>query len=58
MEELIDATRAHGDHPGSLQLMLDRQMHLLAAELEWLDHVIAQLQTGRDKTTVQGGHGS
>lgn len=44
MDELLESTRAHGEHPGSLQLMLERQLHLLAAELEWLESVIVRLQ--------------
>ena len=55
MEELLESTRVYGEHPGSLQLMLERQVHLLAAELEWLDTVIAQLQNAQDETDVQGG---
>ncbi|MFN2244075.1 MAG: PadR family transcriptional regulator [Anaerolineae bacterium] len=55
MEELLESTQTHGEHPGSLQLMLERQVHLLAAELEWLDTVIAQLQNAQDETGVQGG---
>ncbi|MFC2029679.1 PadR family transcriptional regulator [Chloroflexota bacterium] len=58
MEELLESTRAHGEHPGSLQLMLERQVHLLAAELEWLESVIARLQKAGDETGVQGGNGS
>jgi DNA-binding PadR family transcriptional regulator len=56
MEELLKSTRAHGEHPGSLQLMLEHQMHLLAAELEWLGSVIARLQKAEDKTSVKGGN--
>ena len=56
MEELLESTNAHGEHPGSLQLMLERQVHLLAAELEWLDTVIAQLRKARDEAGVQGGN--
>jgi len=55
MEELSDSTGAHGEHPGSLQLILERQMHLLAAELEWLDTVIAQLESIQDETSALGG---
>ena len=55
MEKLLESTQTHGEHPGSLQLMLERQVHLLAAELEWLDTVIAQLQNAQDETGVQGG---
>jgi DNA-binding PadR family transcriptional regulator len=55
MEELLESTRAYGEHPGSLQLMLERQVHLLAAELEWLDTVIARLRGVQDETAVQGG---
>jgi DNA-binding PadR family transcriptional regulator len=56
MEELIESTRAHVEHPGSLQLMMEHQMHLLAAELEWLGSVIARLQKAEDKTSVKGGN--
>jgi hypothetical protein len=52
MEELLESTRAHGEHPGSLQLMLNRQVHLLAAELEWLESIIARLQEAEDETGV------
>jgi hypothetical protein len=52
MEELLESTRAHGEHPGSLQLMLEHQVHLLAAELEWLDTVIARLRNVQDGTGV------
>ena len=52
MEELLESTRAHCEHPGSLQLMLERQVHLLAAELEWLDTVIARLRNAQDETSV------
>jgi len=52
MEELLESTRAHGEHPGSLQLMLERQVYLLAAELEWLGTVIARLQNAHDATSV------
>jgi DNA-binding PadR family transcriptional regulator len=57
MEELLESTRAHGKHPGSLQLMLDRQVHLLAAELEWLDSVITELREAQDETSLQRGDG-
>jgi len=56
MEALLESTRAHGEHPGSLQLMLERQVHLLIAELEWLDTVIARLRNAQDETGVQGGN--
>jgi hypothetical protein len=52
MEKLLESTRAHGEHPGSLQLMLERQVYLLAAELEWLGTVIARLQDAHDATSV------
>jgi DNA-binding PadR family transcriptional regulator len=58
MEELLESTRAHDQHPGSLQLMLERQVHLLAAELEWLDTVVARLQNAKNETGVQGGNGA
>jgi DNA-binding PadR family transcriptional regulator len=53
MEEFAESTRAHGEHPGSLQLMLERQVHLLAAEMEWLDGVIARLHRAQEETTMQ-----
>jgi len=52
MEEFLESTRAHGEHPGSLQLMLEHQVHLLSAELEWVDTVIARLQDAQDETSV------
>mgnify|MGYP001097682235 CR=1 FL=1 len=55
MEELFDSTRAHGEHPGSLQLVLERQVQLLAAELEWLDTVIARLKSIQDETSPPRG---
>jgi len=55
MEELSDATRAHGEHPGSLQLILERQVHLLAAELDWLDTVIARLEGIQDEASAPAG---
>jgi DNA-binding PadR family transcriptional regulator len=58
MEELLESTRAHGEHPGSLQLMLERQVHLLAAELDWLDTVIARQHDAQDQTNMQGGNGA
>jgi DNA-binding PadR family transcriptional regulator len=56
MEELLESTRAHGEHPGSLRLMLEHQVHLLAAELEWLDTVMARLRKAQGGTCVQGGN--
>ena len=56
MEGLLESPRAHREHPGSLQLMLEHQLHQLAAELEWLDTVIARLQSTEDGTVVQGGN--
>ena len=58
MDELLESTRAHGEHPGSLQLMLERQVHLLAAELDWLDTVIARQHDAQDQTNMQGGTGA
>ena len=55
MEALLDSTRAHGEHPGSLQLVLERQVHLLAAELAWLDMVIARLKSIQDETSPPMG---
>lgn len=52
MEELLESTGAHGEHPGSLQLVLERQIHLLVAEIEWLNTVIARLQRTQDETSV------
>ena len=57
MEELLEATRARGEHPGSLQLMLEHQAHLLAAELDWLDTVIARIRKTADEAIEEGGSG-
>lgn len=53
MAARLAAARAQCQHPGSLQLMLEHQLHLLAAELDWLDGVIARLRTTRDQTGAQ-----
>jgi hypothetical protein len=57
-EAVLGSTRAQCEHPGSLQLMLEYQRHLLAAELEWLDGVISRLQEAEYVTGRQGGRGS
>jgi hypothetical protein len=38
--------------------MLERQVHLLAAELDWLDTVIARQHDAQDQTNMQGGTGA
>jgi DNA-binding PadR family transcriptional regulator len=58
MEGLLESTRAHGEHPGGLQLILEHQAHLLTAELEWLDSVITDLRSARDEPQVGGGDGT
>jgi DNA-binding PadR family transcriptional regulator len=58
MEELLSSTRGHCQHPGGLQLMLEHRVHLLAAELGWLEHVIARLQKAQDETCVLRGDGT
>ena len=57
MEELLESAQAHGEHPGSLQLMLEHQVHQLAAELDWLDTVIARIRKTLDEGDVEGGNG-
>lgn len=57
IEELLESARAYCEHPGSLQLMLEHQVHQLAAELDWLDTVIARIQITQDETSVEGGNG-
>ncbi len=57
MEGFLESMHARGEHPGSLQLMLEHQVHLLAAELEWLDTVIARIQTAQDEQKTEGGNG-
>jgi DNA-binding PadR family transcriptional regulator len=51
--DLIKSLRGHGEHPGSLQLMIDLQVHLLSAELDWLDSVIADLKKTEDREQVE-----
>lgn len=57
IDELLKSTRAHCEHPGSLQLILEHQAHLLAAELDWLNTVIARIRVTLDKARVEGGNG-
>ena len=56
IEELLQSTRAHCEHPGSMQLMLEHQVHQLAAELDWLNTVIARIQIALDEANVEGGN--
>ena len=51
IEGLLRSTRAHCEHPGSLQLMLEHQAYLLAAELEWLDTVMARIRSTLDEAS-------
>jgi DNA-binding PadR family transcriptional regulator len=46
IEGRLQAIRASDRHHGSFQLVLDHQAHHLAAELAWLEQVIAQLESG------------
>jgi len=45
VEELLDEAGQQVEHPGSMQLVLEHQRRYLAAESEWLDHVIAWVST-------------
>lgn len=58
MEHNLESMRAYGSHHGSLQLMLEHQAHLLAAELGWLDTVITRIQMTLDEGNAEGGNGS
>lgn len=42
----LEQTLAIPLHPGSLQLTIEHQVHHLQSELDWLDVVMARLQTG------------
>lgn len=44
VENLLQAAQALETHPGSTQLIILHQIHHLKSELEWLDHVIAQIE--------------
>jgi len=57
LEELLESARTHCEHPGSMQLMLEHQVHQRAAELDWLNTVIARIQITQDETRVEGGNG-
>lgn len=52
MEETLEVLRAHCRHPGSMQLMMEHQAHQLAAELDWLNTVIARIQENQDDKSV------
>jgi DNA-binding PadR family transcriptional regulator len=39
----LDEARAVPEHPGSIGWMVERQVHLLQADLEWLDALIVRL---------------
>lgn len=42
VKDLLESLRQYERHPGSLQLIIDHQACLLAAEQDWLDGLIAQ----------------
>ena len=44
IESLAQGIQADEEHQGGFQLMISYHLHLLNAELEWLDEVIGQLQ--------------
>ena len=44
IESLAQGIQADEEHQGGFQLMISYHLHLLTAELEWLDEVIGQLQ--------------
>ena len=48
IEDRLQAVRASDRHHGSFQLVIDHQAHHLAAELAWLEQVIARLESGRE----------
>jgi hypothetical protein len=41
----LTQTQAIPLHPGSLQLTIEHQLRHLTADLDWLDEVIARLET-------------
>ncbi len=43
IESLLQMVSVHNEHPGSFQLMIEHQRRHLAAELEWLDEIIARI---------------
>jgi DNA-binding PadR family transcriptional regulator len=45
IESLLAETATIPQHPGSLQLTIEHQIQHLTAELNWLDEVMARLQT-------------
>ena len=45
VENLLQSAHAHGEHQGSSQLILSRQIRHLSTELEWLDKVMTQVET-------------
>jgi DNA-binding PadR family transcriptional regulator len=49
IESLLQAVQATDQHHGSFQLLIDHQVHHLVAELAWLDHVIAHLESGHGR---------
>ena len=53
IEDRLHTVQTSGRHHGSFQLLLDHQAHHLAAELAWLDQVMAHLELGHKRH----GHG-
>jgi len=62
VESMLRTLHSHGEHPEGFQLMLLYQTRHLSAELEWLDEVIALLESrSQDHSPGEGrtdqGHG-
>lgn len=50
MAEVLSALQSTPDHAGGAQLIIDHQRRHLAAELEWLDEVIARVEASSSRT--------
>ncbi|MGQ9815504.1 MAG: PadR family transcriptional regulator [Candidatus Roseilinea sp.] len=50
MAEALSALQSTPDHAGGAQLIIDHQRRHLAAELEWLDEVIARVEASSLRT--------
>ena len=46
IETLLQSVLSSEQHPGSMQLAIEHQIHHLTAEQEWLDDVIKQVERG------------
>jgi DNA-binding PadR family transcriptional regulator len=56
IEDLLEVARNHAEHPGSMQLVIDHQIHHLESELAWMDRVTSRFEAPQTETYGDEAH--